>query len=165
MTNNYKTLRLILGDQLNASHSWYRDKDSSVLYVIAEQYQEASYVKHHIQKIAAFFLAMQAFAAALESAGHNVRHLELDDSAAFADLPELITELCKQYGVSHFEYQRPDEYRLWKQLEELDLEALNIGKAYVETEHFIVPFDELSRYFTAGKGTRLEGFYRKMRKA
>ncbi len=165
MTNKYKTLRLILGDQLNASHSWYRDKDSSVLYVIAEQYQEASYVKHHIQKIAAFFLAMHGFVTALEAAGHNVRYLELDESAAFADLPVLINEQCKQHEVSHFEYQRPDEYRLWKQLEELGLEPINVSKACVDTEHFMLPFDQLNRYFTAGKGTRLEGFYRKMRKA
>ena len=165
MTNKVKTLRLILGDQLNASHSWYRDKDASVLYVIAEQYQEASYVKHHIQKIAAFFLAMRAFAKALKTAGHNVLHLELDDSARFVDLPELIAGLCEQYGVTHFEYQRPDEYRLWLQLQELDLEALSICKTRVDTEHFIVPFEELKRYFTSGKGTRMEGFYRKMRKA
>jgi deoxyribodipyrimidine photolyase-related protein len=163
MTNKYKTLRLILGDQLNASHSWYRDKDSSVLYVVAEQYQEASYVKHHIQKIAAFFLAMQKFADALEAAGHNVLHLSLDDSAVFADLPELVAGLCKQHQISHFEYQRPDEYRLWKQLDDLDLGDADCSKAYVETEHFIVPFEQLKTYFTAGKGTRLEGFYRKMR--
>jgi len=136
-----------------------------VLYVIAEQYQEATYVKHHIQKIAAFFLAMQKFADALDAAGHNVLHLSLDDSAVFADLPALISELCEQYEASHFEYQRPDEYRLCKQLDDLDLAKANISKAFVETEHFIVPFDQLKNYFTAGKGTRLEGFYRKMRKA
>ena len=66
MKNSYKTLRLIMGDQLNASHSWYSQSDDSVLYVIAELHQEASYVKHHVQKIAAFFLAMQAFADALK---------------------------------------------------------------------------------------------------
>ena len=72
-----KTLRLILGDQLNASHSWYQSKSDDVLYVIAEMHQEASYVKHHIQKICAFFAAMQAFASALQSAGHQVLHIKL----------------------------------------------------------------------------------------
>ncbi len=46
----YKTLRLILGDQLNASHNWYKEKDAQTLYVIAELKQETDYVKHHIQK-------------------------------------------------------------------------------------------------------------------
>ncbi len=66
----YKTLRLILGDQLNIKHSWFNKTDDSVLYVIAELKQETGYVKHHIQKICAFFAAMEAFAELLQSEGH-----------------------------------------------------------------------------------------------
>ena len=51
----YHTVRLILGDQLNARHSWFKKADSSVLYVIAELHTEATYVKHHVQKVCAFF--------------------------------------------------------------------------------------------------------------
>ena len=58
----YHTVRLILGDQLNARHSWFKKADSSVLYVIAELHTEATYVKHHVQKVCAFFCAMEAFA-------------------------------------------------------------------------------------------------------
>ena len=47
----YQSLRLILGDQLNRQHSWYREQDPRVLYVIAELHQEAGYVVHHIQKL------------------------------------------------------------------------------------------------------------------
>ncbi|MDC0612665.1 cryptochrome/photolyase family protein, partial [Vibrio sp.] len=60
------TLRLILGDQLNASHSWFKSRDNSVLYVIAELHQETDYTIHHVQKICAFFSAMQQFAEALK---------------------------------------------------------------------------------------------------
>ncbi|MFP3345479.1 cryptochrome/photolyase family protein, partial [Halomonas sp. SIMBA_159] len=66
---HYKTLRLILGDQLNAQHSWFQSKDDSTLYLIAELHQEATYTKHHVQKICAFFAAMKAFAGALNQAG------------------------------------------------------------------------------------------------
>ena len=58
----YHSLRLVLGDQLNSNHSWYQQVDEGVLYLIAELHQEAGYVKHHIQKITAFFLAMENFA-------------------------------------------------------------------------------------------------------
>ena len=58
----YHTLRLILGDQLNANHSWLQDKDPSVLYVLMEILPETQYVQHHVQKVCAFFLAMRAFA-------------------------------------------------------------------------------------------------------
>jgi deoxyribodipyrimidine photolyase-related protein len=50
-----KTLRLILGDQLNADQSWYDKRDDEVLYVMMEMRQETDYVNHHIQKLLAFF--------------------------------------------------------------------------------------------------------------
>ncbi|MGP1886173.1 cryptochrome/photolyase family protein, partial [Shewanella frigidimarina] len=56
----FTTLRLILGDQLNAAHSWYQQQDDKTLYVIAELHQETDYAKHHVQKVCAFFAAMQA---------------------------------------------------------------------------------------------------------
>ena len=56
-----QTIRLILGDQLNAKHSWFQTKDDSILYVIAELKQETNYVKHHVQKICAFFLGQMRF--------------------------------------------------------------------------------------------------------
>ena len=58
---HYKVLRLILGDQLNASHSWFKEKEPDTLYLIAELKQETNYVKHHVQKLCAFFLCDGAF--------------------------------------------------------------------------------------------------------
>ena len=53
MTNKrYQTLRLILGDQLNASHSWFQQPQKEVLYVMMEVAQETDYVRHHRQKSA-----------------------------------------------------------------------------------------------------------------
>ncbi|MFN5849570.1 MAG: cryptochrome/photolyase family protein, partial [Chitinophagales bacterium] len=50
------TLRLILGDQLNISHSWYQEQDqSNIFYVLMEIKPESEYVTHHIQKIIGFF--------------------------------------------------------------------------------------------------------------
>ncbi len=65
-----KTLRLILGDQLNSNHSWFKQVDDDVVYVLFEMRQETDYVKHHIQKIVGFFSAMRAFAQSLEAQGH-----------------------------------------------------------------------------------------------
>ena len=163
MHKSYKTLRLIMGDQLNASHSWYKNKDETVLYVIAELHQEASYVKHHVQKIAAFFLAMQAFANALQSAGHEVLHLKLEETENYTDLPDLIIKLCSQFHIERFEHQRPDEYRLTSQIEGVDFQEHDVAYACVDSEHFVLPFEEIDKYFKRGKATRLEGFYRKMR--
>lgn len=50
-----KTLRLILGDQLNENHSWFSSVDDQILYCIFEMRQETDYVQHHIQKVIGFF--------------------------------------------------------------------------------------------------------------
>ena len=61
-----KTLRLILGDQLNSKHLWYKIIDENVTYVLMEIRSETDYASHHIQKVVGFFAAMQEFAKDLE---------------------------------------------------------------------------------------------------
>ncbi|ATD00245.1 cryptochrome/photolyase family protein [Pseudoalteromonas spongiae] len=155
-------LRLILGDQLNAQHSWFKEKSHNVTYVIAELYQEASYTTHHIQKISAFFAAMHAFAGALEKAGHKVIYLTLDDTQKYADLPDLLNHLIKEHGIHTFCYQLPDEYRLRAQLTDY-CQSLSIDYKVFDTEHFYLADNQLASYFKHGKKHRLEHFYRKMR--
>lgn len=163
LNNSYRELRLILGDQLNHNHSWYRATDHDVLYVIAELRQETDYVKHHVQKVCAFFAAMQAFATWLDERGHHVLHLSLDDSADYQNLPDLIANLCKKYQVSQFSYQRPDEYRLLIQLRHLKLPQDATLEEH-DSEHFLLPFADIDQQFPRGKSLRMETFYRKMRK-
>ncbi|WP_158970897.1 cryptochrome/photolyase family protein [Paraglaciecola sp. L3A3] len=165
MHHKQNTLRLILGDQLNASHSWFKEVDENCTYVIAELHQETSYVTHHVQKIQAFFAAMTAFADALKSAGHRVLHLTLDETKKYTDLPELLTDLLKN-DVQLFEYQQPDEYRLSQQLTKFcqQLAGINILFACVESEHFYLPHKELPEHFKAETSHRMEFFYRYMRK-
>ena len=62
-----KTLRLILGDQLNSNHSWFKSVDDSVTYVMMEIRTETDYAQHHIQKVVGIFAAMQNFANQLKS--------------------------------------------------------------------------------------------------
>ena len=155
------TLRLILGDQLNAKHSWFKEKNDDIIYLIAELPQETKYVKHHVQKLCAFFSAMQNFAHALQKAGHRVHHLTLDDTQHFKTLESLIQNLVKKHSITQFQYQRPDEYRLLAQLHDIDLGGIRTEQ--VDTEHFILPFDDIDQHFKKNKSTRMEGFYRKMR--
>lgn len=163
MTKSYQRLRLILGDQLNASHSWFKDKDPDTLYLIAELQQETNYVVHHVQKICAFFAAMQQFAQALNNADFNVVHLTLDDTQSFVDLPSLLEHFIAQHQIQQFEYQLPDEYRLRQQLADFTAQ-LSIHSQSYSTEHFYLTEQELHKNFSAGKPHRMEAFYRKMRK-
>jgi deoxyribodipyrimidine photolyase-related protein len=162
-TNRIHTLRLILGDQLNSQHSWFRQKDSGIAYLIAELPQEVNYVRHHVQKLCAFLAAMETFASNLAENGHRVIHLTLDDTSDFPALPELLKALCKKYDVCRFEYQLPDEYRLRRQLLNLELTE-SIHVAAVDTEHFLLPETEFETHVAKGRHNRMEAFYRKMRK-
>ncbi|MDV5167782.1 cryptochrome/photolyase family protein [Photobacterium rosenbergii] len=163
MDKHYKCLRLLLGDQLNNKHSWFQDVDHSTVYVIAELPQEMDYASHHIQKIQAFFLAMQHMADSLTASGHHVLHLTLDETTEYTDLPELLTALITRFQCQRFEYQQPDELRLHQQLDDF-CQQLSIATVCVDGEHFIVPFNDLPQYFTRDKNGRLETFYRKLRK-
>ena len=71
-------IRLILGDQLNEKHIWFTALDYNVCYVMFEMRQETYYVKHHIQKVVAFFSAMRSFARKLEEDGHQVLYYTID---------------------------------------------------------------------------------------
>ncbi len=161
MTSQIKTLRLVFGDQLNAEHSWFKKRDEHITYLIMELRQETDYTKHHIQKLCAFFLSMQNFAEALKVAGHNVIHLTLDETAEFKGLGEIVRALTTKVNAKVFEYQRPDEHRLVKLMESLELDQVDIKVA--ESEHFVLEFHELSQYFSPNKSHRMESFYRKMR--
>ena len=166
--SHYRCIRLILGDQLNLDHSWYKTKNDDVLYVIAELHQEQYYVTHHVQKICAFLKSMENFALALKASGHHVLHLNLDETSDFKTLSELLAALFAQFSCEHFEYQRPDEFRLKQQLESVK-NSFNTeySQAVVikenNTEHFILPFEDIPKYFNENKHVRMENFYRKMR--
>lgn len=158
-----KKLRLILGDQLNHQHSWYQKKDDQTCYVLMEMKQELNYTTHHIQKVIAFFLAMRAFAEHLEKEGHQVIYLKLDDARNRQSLTDNLSWLIKAEGISKFEYQFPDEYRLDKQLKGY-FEAISIDFEVFDTEHFLTTRNELSEFFKGKKQFLMESFYRNMRK-
>ena len=156
------TLRLILGDQLNQDHSWYKKTDPNILYVMAELKEEVSYVKHHVQKICGFFSAMQCFANHLQSTGHRVLYLTLDDTQSIQSAADLLESLAIFYDATQIDYQRPDEYRILSQLRAMKLKGINLKEH--DSEHFLVPFTALPKHFRANKAHRMESFYRKQRK-
>ena len=157
------TLRLLLGDQLNYHHSWYRKKEPSTIYVLMEMKQETDYVLHHAQKIIGFFAAMYNFAGYLTKKGHTVIQLKINDTENKQDLAKNLDYLITKHKVTHFEYQLPDEFRLDKQLKEFCYTLSIPSKAY-DTEHFLTTRDELKELFTGKKTFLMETFYRHMRK-
>lgn len=158
-----KTLRLIIGDQLNSKHSWFSKVDSSVIYVMMEIRTETDYATHHIQKVVGFFSAMRSFSESLKSANHSVIYIGINDENNLQSFDKNIEALISENQITNFEYQFPDEYRLDKILKEC-CEKLTIKSTVVDSEHFYTSRNELGEFFEGKKTFLMESFYRNMRK-
>ena len=158
-----KTLRLLLGDQLNSQHSWFKKIDDSVTYVMMEIRTETDYAKHHIQKVVGFFSAMQEFASDLQLQQHQVVYFRLNDTSNLQSFEKNIRFLIEKEAFTHFEYQFPDEYRLDEQLKKL-CKSLTIPSSVYDSEHFMSSRNELGDFFEGKKSFLMESFYHMMRK-
>ena len=158
-----KTLRLILGDQLNHNHPWFNKTDENIVYCLFEMRQETDYVKHHIQKIVGFFSAMRNFASELTKAGHEVIYYKINDEINTQSLVDNLQQIILQKNIGKFEYQLPDEYRIDKQLQDY-CKLLTIPYSVTDTAHFLSTRDDVKNLFEGKKQILMETFYRTMRK-
>lgn len=158
-----KKLRLILGDQLDLQHSWFQEYDENTIYVMAEMRQETDYVKHHIQKVVAFFLSMRNFYTTIKDLGHQAIYFQITNGTNPQDLEKIIALCIEKYQIEKFEYQFPDEYRLDAQLKKI-CSKLKIASEAFDSEHFYTTRNELSTFFEGKKLLLMENFYRNMRK-
>ena len=159
----FSTVSLLLGDQLHIGHSWFAETNSKTLFVLMEVSQETNYVRHHIQKVVAFFLDMRSFAEQLKQDGHAVQYLTLDDPRNEQDIAKNLRRIITETGATHFCYQMPDEFRLDQQLRAFASE-LSISVKVSDTEHFLSTRTELADHFRGKKTFVMESFYRAMRK-
>ncbi|HRG01320.1 MAG TPA: cryptochrome/photolyase family protein [Bacteroidia bacterium] len=158
-----KTLRLILGDQLNHQHSWFKEINSNITYVLMELRQETDYAQHHIQKVVGFFAAMQHFAKELKNKKHQVIYISLNNKENLQNFDKNLLQLISKHQFTHFEYQLPDEYRLDSYFKTFT-QTLSITHKVADTEHFLSTRYELGEFFKGKKTYLMESFYRYMRK-
>ena len=158
-----KTLKLVLGDQLNIKHSWFKEVNDDTLFCLFEMRQETDYVKHHIQKVIGFFAAMRQFAQDVEAQGHQLTYVKINDINNTQSLTSNLSEVIKEHKVEHFEFMYPDEYRLDDQLNTF-CDSIDISSKVVCAEHFYTNRNDLSTFFKGKKQYLMENFYRDMRK-
>lgn len=156
-----KRIRLILGDQLNAQHSWFSTVNNEHTFVMIESREEGSYAPHHIQKVVGIFSAMRQFAHSLKSQGHQLHYHKILDSTE-ANLRTVLASIAHQYGAERIELQEPDEWRLREDLEQLKDEGFKI--TWCSSEHFISTREEFQGLFEGKKTFLMETFYRALRR-
>ncbi|CAN5389827.1 cryptochrome/photolyase family protein [soil metagenome] len=155
-------LRLVLGDQLNPAHGWFRSRRADVVYVMMEVRSETDYVLHHAQKLLAVFASMRNFAAALQAAGHAVRYLRISDPANRLDFLANLRSIASEIGATSFERMQSDEWRLETLLDDV-ARALALPHAPIGSEHFLLDRERATGRFRDGV-PRLEVFYREQRR-
>jgi deoxyribodipyrimidine photolyase-related protein len=156
-------LRLLLGDQLNHQHSWFQEARPDVTYVLMEIRSETDYVRHHVQKVTAFFAAMRHFAAELQAQGHRVRYIRLDDPHNHQSFAANLRWLSAELQATSLAYQLPDEFRLDQQLQAV-AESIELPVTVVDSEHFLTSREAVADFFVGKKTYLLESFYRHLRK-
>lgn len=162
MGTRLTTLRLLLGDQLNPEHSWFKQVDSAHLYALIEMRQETDYVLHHAQKIISIFAGMRALGKRLEAQGHCVHYLRIGDPENTQTIEGNLNALIAKHQCNKFEYQQPDEWRLDAQLSSF-CHTLSIPSEMVSSEHFYTERLETAELFKTQKQWLMERFYRQMR--
>ena len=159
-----KTLRFILGDQLSRSISALEgcDREHDII-LMAEVSREATYVRHHKQKIALVLSAMRHFAEQLEDEGFNVDYVRLDDkdnTGSFSG--ELKRAICR-HGASHIVITEPGEWRVLELIQSWEKD-LGVPVEILQDNRFLASRSEFEEWANGRKSLRMEYFYREMRR-
>eukprot|EP01035_Chromulina_nebulosa_P017465 gene17465-23018_t len=157
-------IRLVLGDQLTRSVSSLNGLDKandSVL--IVEVHDEATYVRHHKQKIAFLFSAMRHFAQDLRREGVNVDYVRLNDPANTGSFTGELERAILRHKATEVFVTEPGEWRVWEMM--LDWrERFDIPVHIREDDRFLCSRDAFAHWAEGRKQFRMEFFYREMRR-
>ncbi len=158
------TLRFILGDQLSRSISSLdgvdRKKD---VVLMAEVRDEATYVRHHQQKIALVFSAMRHFAQSLEEEGLRVDYVRLDDGDNSGSFTGELKRALERHGCERVVVTEPGEWRV-REMMEVWPDELGVEVDICSDGRFLSSIDEFESWADGRKSLRMEYFYREMRR-
>jgi deoxyribodipyrimidine photolyase-related protein len=157
-------LIVILGDQLNLAISSLNgvNKEKDII-LLAEVWQEASYVQHHKKKIAFIFSAMRHFAKELLAAGYFVHYTKFKNKKDNFSFKEEIRKLKEIKCIDKIIITYPGEYRVLKDINSWQAD-LGIEVEIRPDDRFLATLDEFKSWAKGKNNLRMENFYRQMRK-
>ena len=122
----------ILGDQLTRDIASIRGcTENDTVVLMMEVWDEATYVKHHKQKIALIFSAMRHFAQELRDAGWTVDYVKLDDDDNAGSFTGEVARAIEEHGprlvrvVEAGEWRVRDDMEQWADKFACEIEILN----------------------------------------
>lgn len=158
-----KKIILILGDQLshNISSLQFCDKKTDII-MLCENWNEATYVKHHVKKIAFLFSAMRHFAKELKEKNYKVDYLKLDPKDKKSSFTSSVKKVAVKHNASQVVVTHPGEYRVLKEIESWP-SKLKLDVDIVDDDRFLCDIDDFKEWEKNYKQPRMEFFYRYMR--
>ena len=157
-------LRLILGDQLSASIATLSDIDKGADRVLmVEVTEEATYVRHHQQKLVLVFSAMRHFADELKQDGVQVDYVRLDSDANTGSFSGEVKRAVQRHRPSKLVVTEPGEWRVQEMMQAWKRE-LDIPVEIRSDDRFLCSLAEFEQWAQGRKNLRMEYFYRTMRR-
>ena len=154
----------ILGDQLscNLASLRGRTKDDTVVLMM-EVWDEATYVKHHKQKIVLIFSAMRHFAAELRDAGWTVDYVKLDDEGNAGSFTGELARAIEEHDPRLVSVVEAGEWRVREDMAQwADKFACEVD--ILPDDRFLCSQAEFEDWAKDRDSLRMEFFYREMRR-
>jgi deoxyribodipyrimidine photolyase-related protein len=154
----------ILGDQLTRDLASLRrrTKDDTVILMM-EVWDEATYVKHHKQKIVLVFSAMRHFAGELRDAGWTVDYVELDDDGNAGSFTGEVARAIEEHDPRLVSVVEAGEWRVRQDMDQwADKFACEVE--ILRDDRFVCTQSEFEAWAEDRKELRMEYFYREMRR-
>jgi len=159
-----RTLRLVLGDQLHRRVAALTDLDPEHdVVLIAEVRAEATYVRHHKQKIAFLFSAMRHFAAELQAEGIAVDYVRLDAACNTGTLTGELARAVERHRPDRIVATEPGEWRVWEMMQTWR-EEMGAPLEIRDDTRFLCSRAQFEAWAGERSSLRMETFYRLMRR-
>ncbi|MGD9265725.1 MAG: cryptochrome/photolyase family protein, partial [Lysobacterales bacterium] len=157
-------LRLVLGDQLSASIATLSDIDKQADKVLmVEVAEEATYVRHHQQKLVLVFSAMRHFADELRNKSVQVDYVHLDSDGNTGSFSGEVERALKRHQCERLVVTEPGEWRVREMMQAWEKE-LGIPVEIRSDDRFLCSLAEFEQWAKGRKELRMEYFYRTMRR-
>lgn len=157
-------LVLVLGDQLTRGLSALADfdpaRDAVLMVEVAE---EATYVRHHRQKIGFIFSAMRHFAEELWTEGLRVDYVRLDDPGNSDSFSGELARAVERHGPARIVVTEPGEWRVLEMMRGWGA-RFGVPVEIREDDRFFCSRARFVRWAEGRKSLRMEFFYREMRR-
>lgn len=159
-----RALRLIFWDQLSLTLPTLGDGGPDDVILLAETYDDATYVRHHKKKLVFLLASLRHFAGALANQGYAVRHVRLDDPHnSGSHRGEVLRALKNDGPFDRVILTEPSEWRLHQDIQDWS-DAFSKPVEVLRDDRFLASHEDFSNWAADRKSLRMEYFYREMRK-